>query len=307
MKSTAINHLDLFSGIGGFSLGLHRAGFNTVAFCEIEDSPRKALVKHWKDVPIYRDVREVTDERLKADGIPDISIISGGVPCQDISVGGKGAGIHGEKSGLWFNYLDCINSIRPRYAILENVSALLSRGLSEVLGSLAEIGYDATWTVYDSKYFGTPQRRRRVYVLAVRDGIPREADIFGLAERSAGECVSKVGDLNKSRTWDFKKGKEGRRSFAYFTRQRADEYVCAGISSTLSKRDYKQFTDLVLQDGTIRRVTPEERMLLQGFPVDFLDDTGMSDAEKFRCSGMSVDVVAHIGRQIRMFHDTQKV
>ena len=92
--------LDLFSGIGGFSLGLERAGFETVAFCEIEEYPRKVLKKHWPDVPIYEDVRDVTAERLRADGIfPDV--ITGGFPCQDISLAGKQAGIDGERSGLW--------------------------------------------------------------------------------------------------------------------------------------------------------------------------------------------------------------
>ncbi|MCP4974599.1 MAG: DNA cytosine methyltransferase, partial [Maribacter sp.] len=93
--------LDLFSGIGGFSLGLERAGMKTVAFCEIEEYPRKVLNKHWPDVPIYKDVRSLNYERLKSDGIfPDV--ICGGFPCQDISVAGNQAGISKEtRSGLW--------------------------------------------------------------------------------------------------------------------------------------------------------------------------------------------------------------
>ncbi|MCP4000455.1 MAG: DNA cytosine methyltransferase, partial [Gammaproteobacteria bacterium] len=121
--------LDLFSGIGGFSLGLERTGgFKTVAFCEIEAYPRKVLAKHWPDVPQYTDVRELTGDRLRQDGIT-VDVITGGFPCQDISVAGKGAGIEGERSGLWSEIARLTGEIRPRYVILENVSALLGRGL----------------------------------------------------------------------------------------------------------------------------------------------------------------------------------
>ncbi len=125
--------LDLFSGIGGFSLGLERTGgFKTVAFCEIESFPRKVLAKHWPEVPIYEDVRQLTVERLATDGI-SVDVICGGFPCQDISVAGKGAGLAGERSGLWSEFARLIGEIRPRYAIVENVAALLSRGLGDVL------------------------------------------------------------------------------------------------------------------------------------------------------------------------------
>jgi len=187
---------------------------------------------------------------------------------------------------------------------VENVSALLNRGLSNILGGLAEIGYDATWTVYDSKYFGHPQRRRRVYILAVRDGIPRHSDIFGFKKRSTGTCIKQVEALNKSREWNFTKSEGEQHSFAYFTRQRSDEYACTGLSGTLAKRDYKSYTDLVLQDGTLRRVIPQERLLMQGFPIDWLDGVGMTDADKFKFNGMSVDVVTHIGQQVKLFNDT---
>ena len=297
-----MNHLDLFSGIGGFSLGMERAGFNTVAMCEIEEDQRKVLKKYWKDIPIYCDVKDITDEKLRADGLTGIDVITGGFPCTDISIGGKGEGIHGEKSSLWFAYLKVIASVRPRYAIVENVSALLGRGLSTVLGGLAEVGYDATWTMFDSKYFGKPQRRRRVYILAVRDGIPDGSDPFKFAGRSSAECSAKVGSVDRSRKWNFEKGEGEQHPFAYFTRQRSDEYAETGLSSTLTKRDYKSYTDLVLQNGIPRRVTPTERLLIQGFPPDWFDDLKLSYAQKFRLNGMSVGVVAHIGELLKEYH-----
>ncbi len=92
--------LDLFSGIGGFSLGLERAGMRTVAFCEIEEYPRQVLAKHWPNVPIYDDVRTLDADTLRRDGIA-VDVICGGFPCQDVSFAGKRAGLEGARSGLW--------------------------------------------------------------------------------------------------------------------------------------------------------------------------------------------------------------
>jgi DNA (cytosine-5)-methyltransferase 1 len=157
--------LDLFSGIGGFSLGLERTGgFKTVAFCEIEPFPRKVLAKHWPEVRCYHDVRELTADRLAADGI-GIDVICGGFPCQDISVAGKGAGLAGERSGLWSEFARLIGELRPRYAIVENVSALLSRGLADVLGDLAALGYDAEWHCIPASAVGAPHRRDRIWIV----------------------------------------------------------------------------------------------------------------------------------------------
>jgi DNA (cytosine-5)-methyltransferase 1 len=158
--------LDLFSGIGGFSLGLERTGgFQTVAFCEIEPFCRSVLAKHWPGVPIYEDVKILTTERLGSDGIT-VDVICGGFPCQDISVAGKGAGLDGERSGLWFEFHRLIKEIKPQYAIIENVSALRSRGLDAVLRSLAEIGYDAVWHCIPASAVGAPHQRDRIWIVA---------------------------------------------------------------------------------------------------------------------------------------------
>jgi len=157
-----MNVLDLFSGIGGFSLGLERAGMRTVAFCEIEPFCRSVLKTHWPDVPIFEDVT-----KLKASDINEqINVIAGGFPCQDISTAGRGAGLSGSRSGLWFEYHRLINEIQPQFAIIENVSALRSRGLDEVLRSLAEIGYDAEWHCIPASAVGAPHRRDRIWIVA---------------------------------------------------------------------------------------------------------------------------------------------
>lgn len=161
--------LDLFSGIGGFSLGLERTGgFETVAFCEIEEFPRRVLAKHWPGVPIYDDVRTLTAERLAADGIA-VDVICGGFPCQDISSAGRKVGIGGERSGLWTHYARLIGEIRPRYVLVENVAALLARGLSVVLGDLARLGYDAEWDSIRASDVGLPHERARVWIVAYPD------------------------------------------------------------------------------------------------------------------------------------------
>ena len=166
--------LDLFSGIGGFSLGLERTGgFETVAFCEIEEFPRKVLSKHWPDTRIYEDVKKLTGKQLASDGIA-VDVITGGFPCQDISVAGKQAGIGSEtRSGLWSECLRLTGELRPKYAIFENVSNLLSgpsekRGgwFSRILCDLASIGYDAEWENIPAAAVGAPHRRERVWIVA---------------------------------------------------------------------------------------------------------------------------------------------
>jgi len=162
--------LDLFSGIGGFSLGLERAGMETVAFCEIEEYPRKVLAKHWPNIPCYEDVRDVSKQRLDADGIGRIDVITGGFPCQDISVAGKQAGIEGERSGLWGELARIIGDIRPRYAIVENVTALISGDngawFGTVLRDLAQIGYDCEWHCIPASELGAHHHRDRVWIIA---------------------------------------------------------------------------------------------------------------------------------------------
>jgi len=158
--------LDLFSGIGGFSLGLERTGgFETVAFCEIEPFPRKVLAKHWPGVPIYEDVRTLTADALARDGI-GVDVITGGFPCQDISMAGAGVGLAGAHSGLWAEVARLAGELRPKFLIVENVSALLGNGMDRVIGDLAALGYDAEWHCIQASRLGAPHDRDRVWIVA---------------------------------------------------------------------------------------------------------------------------------------------
>lgn len=166
--------LDLFSGIGGMSLGLERAGMETVAFCEIEEFPRRVLAHHWPEVPIYDDVRTLTAERLKADGIGEIDAICGGFPCQDISTSGSGEGIDGARSGLWAEFARLIGELRPTFVLVENSPNLLAGGdgrwMGRVLGDLATLGYDAEWHCIPASAVGAPHQRDRVWIIAYTPG-----------------------------------------------------------------------------------------------------------------------------------------
>lgn len=170
--------LDLFSGIGGFSLGLERTGgFETVAFCEIDPFCQKVLKKHWPNVPIFEDVRT-----LNYDG--SIDVITGGFPCQDISCAGKKAGISSEtRSGLWSEIVRLTSNLRPKFIIVENVSNLLigpanarGRWFGRILGDLAAIGYNAEWHCIPASRLGAPHARERIWVIAypikgLREGV----------------------------------------------------------------------------------------------------------------------------------------
>ena len=170
-----MNVLSLFSGIGGFSLGLGRAGMRTVAFCEIEPYCQAVLRQHWPNIPVFPDVTKLNGSDIGA----AVDVISGGFPCQDVSIAGKGLGLAGERSGLWKDFARIIGEVRPRYVILENVSALLYRGLGDVLGDLAQIGYDGEWRCIPASKTGLPHRRDRLWIVAY----PRGSRLSGHIER----------------------------------------------------------------------------------------------------------------------------
>ncbi|TXH10076.1 MAG: DNA cytosine methyltransferase [Spirochaetes bacterium] len=153
--------LDLFSGIGGFSLGLERTGgFETVAFCEIDPFCQRVLRKHWKGIPIYEDITS-----FEYHG--PVDLVTGGFPCQDASIANRRAsGIAGERTGLFWYIIRTVCMVgRPR-VLLENVAELLNRGMGTVLGALAAIGYDAQWHCIPASAVGAPQERDRVWIIA---------------------------------------------------------------------------------------------------------------------------------------------
>jgi DNA (cytosine-5)-methyltransferase 1 len=163
----------LFAGIGGFDLGFERAGFETVWQVEIDEYCRRVLERHFPRAERFADIRDCGAHNLKP-----VDVICGGFPCQDISDAGKRAGIDAERSGLWSEMRRIIGELRPPFAVVENVSALLGRGMERVLGDLAALGYDAEWDCFRASEFGAPHDRERVFICAYsnRNGLEAYSD-----------------------------------------------------------------------------------------------------------------------------------
>ena len=180
LGSPAVKVLSLFSGVGGFDLGLENAGMETVFQCEWDKHANKILERHWPHVPRWDDVSTLTGEHILRHA-PVIDVVAWGSPCQDLAVGGKRAGLEGSRSGLFFEGIRIINELReltngkyPRISIWENVAGALSSNKGNdfgvVLNKMAEAGACfSEWAVLDAQYFGVPQRRRRVFLISVFD------------------------------------------------------------------------------------------------------------------------------------------
>ena len=172
----------LFSGIGGMDLGLERAGMECKWQVEIDPFCQKVLAKHWPGVKRYGDIRTVTD-------LEPVDLIAGGFPCQDISDAGRKAGIGGARSGLWSEFSRIIGELRPRFVLVENVAALLGRGMAKVLGDLSSLGYDAEWDVISAAAVGADHLRERVWIIAY----PNSAGVQPIYERWRQQCAKEVG------------------------------------------------------------------------------------------------------------------
>ncbi len=185
----------LFAGVGGFDRGLEQAGMRCLWQVEIDAKCRQVLARHWPDVQRWEDVRDVGRHNLES-----VDVVCGGFPCVDISIAGNGAGIAGKDSGLWAEFARIIRELRPRFVLVENVAALLFRGMGRVLGDLAAIGYDAEWQVLPAGAFGAPHVRERVYIVAYprgKHGSPRLA-----FQREHARAILAESDRNRTRFWE---------------------------------------------------------------------------------------------------------
>jgi DNA (cytosine-5)-methyltransferase 1 len=181
--------VSLFSGVGGFELGFQRAGIETVLQVEQDPWCLSVLERHWPDCERLNDVRRV-GSRDGAD------LVYGGFPCQDVSVAGKRGGLSAERSGLWFEFHRIVSELRPRWVCIENVPGLLSSGpepgadLGVVLRGLVELGYGVAWRVLDARWFGVPQRRRRVFIVGCLGDARRAAAVLAVCESCGGHSAA---------------------------------------------------------------------------------------------------------------------
>lgn len=321
-----LRHLSTFSGIGGFDLAFERAGMTSVGSVEFDPRCRQVLAAHWPDVPQHTDVKEFDGSSVRFD------VLSGGFPCQDLSIAGRRAGLAGERSGLFFEFARIADEAKPQWVILENVPGLLSsnggRDMGTVIGTLADLGYGVSWRVLDAQYFGVAQRRRRVFIVGslgddggrsvllepegVRRDPPsrREASQEHSAGASGGARVRGFG-LNGDPLTSGPFGTNAQGGLrttdldtigAYIVH----EFPTHDVSPCLQERGYKGVDSDMTQAHvvrlrptiSVRRLTPTECERLQGFPDGWTG--GQVDSARYRQLGnaVAVPVVEWIGRRI---------
>lgn len=191
-----VTFLSLFAGIGGLDLGLERAGMKCVGQVEIDPFCLQVLQKHWPDVPRWEDVREFPPPGVE---IVSPDLIAAGFPCVDISYAGKGDGIHGTDSGLYWEALRVIREFRPTWVLLENVPALLIRGMGDILGSLAESGYDISYSCLSAAALGAPHIRERVFLIGRQaDAILGDVSNSYVGEGEPGWEDGRMGGIRQS-------------------------------------------------------------------------------------------------------------
>lgn len=297
----------LFSGIGGFDLGFERAGMETVWQCELDEFCASILDQHWPEVPRALDIREV-----KADEIPEADVWAGGFPCQDISLARMGPrkGLRGRNSGLFYEYARLVESRTPRVVVIENVPGLRSshggRDFEIVIRTLAEIGYGVAWRVLNSRYFGVPQSRSRVFIV----GFHRDPRLAGqvLFEPKCGGGHDETSRSN---------GKKAVSPFKTVAGNPVSGPIVQGIAYCLYAESARHTgTDwsrnyVIYPDGRVRRLTALECERIQGFPDNWTlpksmnGDSDVVDSRRYHAVGnaVTVNVSEWLGNRIRQALD----
>lgn len=291
-----------FSGIGGFDLGFERAGMRIVWQCEVDDFCKKILNQHWQGVPFETDIRKVDPNE-----IPNAAVWTGGFPCQDVSVARMGPrkGLKGSKSGLFYDFARLIESRLPPIVVIENVPGLLSshggKDFQIVVRTLANLGYGVAWRVLNSRYFGVPQSRQRVFIVACH----RDPELAGkiLFESECGE-----GDAAPRK-------KNGAKPVSPFKSSFGDPvkgpivqgiaYCLYACSARHTGTDWSR-TYVSYPDGRVRRLTPVESERIQGFPDNWtlplgeIGDADKVDTQRYQSIGnaVTVNVARWLGERI---------
>ncbi|HFU4432301.1 TPA: DNA cytosine methyltransferase [Streptococcus suis] len=232
--------LDLFAGIGGFRLGMERAGHECVGFCEIDPFARKSYkaIHDTEGEFEFHDITAVTDESVR--GIGRVDVICGGFPCQAFSIAGKRAGFEDTRGTLFFEIARFASILRPKYLFLENVTGLLSHDngntFETIFGALDELGYDAEWQVFNSKNFGVPQNRERVFIIGhLRGAGGRAIFPFGGENKAVDNQQSQINVIGTT----LATGAQG-------TNSRHWVYDTNGVMSCLDATMYKQPKQIVV-------------------------------------------------------------
>ena len=263
--SSSYTAASFFSGIGGLDFGLQQAGFMIRFHCEINSFCREILERHWPNIPINQDIRELDNAE-----IPDADIWAAGFPCQDLSLARMGprSGLQGRQSGLFHEFVRLVRGYHPRAIILENVLGLLSshggRDFAIVLKALGELGYGVAWRVLNSKDFGVPQQRRRVYIVAMHRDWRGPGQV--LFEPECGHWDPKARRSN---------GKKSPSLFQTIIGNTVQGPLVKSIAHCIYAESARHTgTDwsrnyVWYPDGRVRRFTPNEVERVQGFPENW--------------------------------------
>jgi len=280
----------LFSGIGGFDLGLERAGFKVEWQIENDKFCTSVLERHWPETPRHGDISAVNSSELRA-----VDLISGGFPCQDVSVAGPRKGLAGERSGLFFELTRIIGALKPRWTLIENVPGLLSssdgRDFETVLTSLEELGYGVAWRVLDSQHFGVPQRRSRVFIVG-HLGAPCPPAVLFEPESVLGNSPKGEGQgKNTASTDDNCIDKSG-----------GDGSYIPNISQALTSRSSQRYDYDTETFVTVNGAPPNSTGVREASGVSGRLDT--PDTPRYRALGnaVTVPVIEWIGRRILEAH-----
>jgi DNA (cytosine-5)-methyltransferase 1 len=315
----------LFTGIGGFDLGLENIGMKVSWQCEIDNRAREVLDHHWPELVIHTDIKELYN-------VSPVNLLCGGFPCQDVSVAGQRAGLAGDRSGLFHEYMRIIDEIHPRWVLIENVPGLLSsqsgRDMGTVLGNLADLGYGFAYRVLDAQYFGVAQRRRRVFIVGCLgdatgaaevlfeptslcgDSAPSRKETKQVAAPTArgvgasGQSGHLIPAVSPCLEAHAQRNEPSKEAFVMSFHQTQDPISAYELTPALGATSEGMGVGMGM---LVRRLTPIECERLQGFPDDWT--SSISDSQRYRTLGnaVCVPVVEWIGQRIMTINNQEEI
>lgn len=285
--------LDLFAGIGGFRLGMESAGHECIGFCEIDKFARasyKAIHNTVGEIELH-DATGITKKEIKEIG--QVDVICAGFPCQSFSVAGTRRGFEDTNGTLFFEIARFADILKPKYLFLENVKGLISHDqgytFETIIGSLDELGYDVEWQMLNSKDFGVPQNRERVFIIGHLRGTSGR-QVFPIFETRSDKSIIQLGNIKKTESFGGNP-------------QCGRVYSPAGLAPCLNTMQGGQREPKIFIDGKVRKLTPRECWRLQGFP-DWAFDKAQevnSNSQLYKQAGNSVtvNVIAAIAKELK--------
>jgi DNA (cytosine-5)-methyltransferase 1 len=303
-----LRYVSVCSGIEAASVAWHRLGWKPLAFSEIDKFPSAVLKHHYPDVPNRGDFTTIGDEYQD-----NLDVLIGGTPCQEFSIANiNGRGLDSDRGNLTLEFVRLINRNRPSWVVWENVANILTKDGGKHFGgflvALQSIGYGVAWRVLDAQYFGVPQRRRRVFLVASPNAKRAAQVLFDSKSLSGDSEASRASGQSNSEV-DTNGATSARSNDAHGVSAFTDR-----IAQTLTATDYKgvgsyrngSIRNVQMVNGVLRRLTPLEGERLQGFPDNYTlipYRRGMSsDSARYKAIGnsMAVPVIEWLGRRIEL-------